>query len=683
MSYDHGLYQDFGGEPPSQQPSLNNVFAGRDVLIAKHNVHVHNYVEHLAMLRQHPIDRKSLLHEALLVAPAIQPGGPDPTPLPVSDPVGSSVLALLGHESSGRRTTALHLLDMMLTGPEQKIFELYPDWEEPEVTRIPSDPGTGYVLNLTSVQDPLTTKFHDQLAEFAMRARSTGTSLIIITTARVWNSAGVEVRTSPIRILTTSRPSALSIAQRRIEADPQQRGRAAWLTEPASVFHGLLRGDEPPAEGVRLADIILQAKGSADAEARDRFLGWEHTLTEWFGGTDPRAPERRALQIAAAFLDGSPARTVLDAADALLADPALNWPTRQGGPLAGADDSERCLSAAIDFSANGTVSISGPRPGIDRALLQHVWRRRPQLVPVLTRWISAISKPSGVADGSLHRLADTLTAVAESEGPDAVLNLANEWLLTGKPRHTDLAVDVLDRLAVHPGLGSAVRRKLSSWAEAHSLPHRQRAVVAVCRGRLGQQYTRIALTRLKYVLDKAHDNEVRQAAAVTLQIMIVDPELSARVLSAAVEWAASPDPGALSRTAFLEAFQRAESDRQEDPAYTLLTAEGDRGDATRELLREGWRAVWQRPELRTQASQVLGDWCEAADSGKLPADLVEEIVAVVFAEEADALGDDLDRVIGGPGAFRVRLRQRFVDVVRETATRRAARTEEHSATADM
>lgn len=669
MTHEHEFDQEFENVPEPLLPTLHSVSAGRDMLFARRDLYVHNVVSGPALLRPHAVVRGDLLSRELFVPPRqIRHEASPNTPF-VPGAFSAGVIALLGRASSGRRTAALNLLDTVLTDDRQ-IFELFPDWEHPDVACIPDNPGTGYLLNLRGVLEPLSTQFHDQLGEYARRARATGTFLIITATSHVWNGTG-DKQGSPVRIIRADVPAALDIARRRLTADSRRAEKTEWLTMPSSLFSDLLRDDAPPADAVRLAEIILEATGPDHAEARDRFLGWEKKINAWFGSADPEIPERRALQISAAFFDGHSARTVLEAADVLLADPALNWPSPRGGPLAGADSSERCLLADLDFAADGTVSISRLRPGIDRALLQHLWRKRPPLVPVLTRWISTITRPGGLADDCLGRLAEMLLAVAESEGPDVVIDLAYEWVRSGKARHSDLAVDLLDKLAIDPTLGPAVRKELTAWAKAPTRPERQRAVTAVCRGRFGREYTGIALTRLRYVLDKARVSQVKEVATAALQELLVEPELSARVLKTLVEWTDAQDADALSRTAFLDVFATSpETDRSEGPASLLLTLGGAHGEMVRHLLREGWRGIWQNHALRAEASAVLGSWCDAAGEGTLPTDAVENVVAAIFTEEADALGDDLDRIIGGGGAFRTQLRARFVDVVRETAVRR-------------
>ncbi|WAP55061.1 hypothetical protein [Streptomyces sp. S465] len=689
MTFDSDEPEGFEGTAV-QRISVDRSSAERDLVVAGRDVTIKNIVSGLAMLRPRSVDRSRILRQSLFVPPPMRFGGPVPEPFPVADPNGGSVLALLGKESSGRRTVALDLLDATLGDKDREIFELYPDWDKPDVDRIPCDSHTGYLLNLAGVKEPLDKEFHDRLAEYAMRAHSTDTLLVVVATPRVWNSTAVNSRTSPVRIMELGRPSALEVARRRIEADDERAGRASWLTDDSSVFAGLLHGDEPPAQAVHLAHVVLRAEGPGDTDALDGFMGWKHKLTDWFGSTDQEAPERRALQIAAAFLDGARARTVLDAADALLADPEIHWPVRHGGPLGGAGGSQRCSDAELDYSSDGTVSITKHHPGIDRALLGHVWRERPQLVPVLTRWLSAISQPQGIADTCLPRLAGVLTTLAESEGADVVLGLTQDWLRNGSVRYTQLAVDVLDQLAVNPVLGAEVRKVLAQWAQGTNTPERQLAVAEVCRRKLAREYTSVALTRLKYVLEstwkkkaRTPDAEkVRTVALTTLKSLLGDTDLSARVLKTLVDWTTS-EKNALeklefSRTAFLDVFALDDSESSTSPVHLLLMAEAEHGEAVRELLRQGWQATWHRAQLRERAAEVLGQWCDAAETGELPGDAVEEVVAVIFSAQADVMGGELDRLIAGTAPFRAQLRTRLFHVVRETAARRAA-SSAHSA----
>jgi hypothetical protein len=671
MTFGDELYQDF--EDLKERPgiSMQDVSVDGDLTVSDGDVYITKYLTTLKHLTAVPVDRGTVLGDPLFVVPGMLLDGGERSGEPaVADSLGSSVIAVVGNADSGRRTLALRILDNALRDENQEIFEQKHDWDEPDADLIPSSPGTGYLLDLTGVRDPLGERFHDRLATYAMRARATNTHLVIVATEQVWNGAVVDVRTSPTRVMKMIRPSSLEVARRRIQADKPER--TTWLTGNFGLFSGLLKGNEPPAEGVRLARAVLGAKEPQDKEALDRFLGWTNKLTEWFGASDLDASEHRAVQIAAAFLDGAPGRTVLDAADALLAAPEVNWPERQGGPLAGPGGPKRCSQAGLEWTPEGTVSITRQYPGIDQALLRHVWQERPQLVPILTRWLSEISQPKGPAVDCIPRLARSLTALAESQGTEVVLERTHEWLRNGSVRSSRLAVDVLDRLAVDRVLGPEVRKALTLWSKGYSFPERQRAVVEVCGKQLGREYTAVALTRLKYVLNTTRDESVRTAALSVLQVLLRDTDLSARVVKTLVDWTCEKsDTGRQqpSAGAFLDAFTPVGADSPWAHVRALLSTDETHTQAVRELLRDGWRAVWSRPELRKRAGEVLGGWCDAVEDGELAGDAVAEVAKVVFSAEANLMSGELDPLIGRTTPFRTTMRNLLVRAVREASDR--------------
>ncbi|MGY1435258.1 hypothetical protein [Streptomyces reniochalinae] len=527
---------------------------------------------------------------------------------------------------------------------------------------------------MTGSQSPLSSKFIQQLPGYAQRAKEISSCLMIVATEYVAGPLLTPGQSeAAVPTIKVDRPQPVDVVRRRIETapDPVQRSRVAWLQSGQSDFAELLNGDESPGEAVRLAEIMLAADGPNDREAVDQYRGWKHKLTEWFGGDDESAPAVRARQIAAACLDGADGRIVLDAADLLLPYEEFNWPRSIGGPLAGADEAQRCEAADLHF-ANGKISINHKRPGAGPALLRHVWRTRPQVVPLLRRWLGEISGPKGIAAGYLDKIAEALGSVAESEGVGVVLELIEQWLEADSAQHTNLACDVLAQLSLDPANGARVRQELGGWAKAITKPDRQRAVITVCRGKMGKEYPSIALKRMQYVLERESGESIRQEAVTTVAVLLTDPDQGARTLKTLSDWATGDVPDGRHRTLFLNAFDQSGSaleERNTDPALGLLARDGELGQAVQSLLQKGWGAVWASPGLRPRASRVLARWAAAAEAGLLPADAVEAVISAIFAEQADALSDDLDRVIGGEGAFRRQLRGAFVQTVRDRADR--------------
>ncbi|MGW6604262.1 hypothetical protein [Streptomyces sp. NPDC055036] len=670
---------------PAHEPELTpdarvNVIkdndVGRDLNVGE-TVNVTNYVTRLAHLQPHPIAREGVLSRAVFeppagFGPALRSLTPDP-----EHGLYAGVLVLVAEPGSGARTEALRLLDGCL--PEgRRIFELFPDWDEPDVSRIPDEAHTGYLLNLSGESSSLTGEFRDQLSEYALKAPRRGTRLIVLASLQSWGPALPSQSRAPLVAASAERPSAAGVTERRLTADPDTAERVAWLHDKSGLFSDLLSPATRPRAAVHLADIIARAKGLNDADARDEYLGWQGKLEAWFGGSEPDAPVLRARRIAGSFLDSCPARAVLDAENLLLASRGVDWPTLPGGVLAGPGAKQRCSDADISFRDDGTASISEGHPGIDHALLRHVWHDHPQLVPVLTTWLGRISAANGPAAPHLDKLAQSLTMLAESQGPSTILGLVQQWLSGGKRRN--LAVQALDDLAVHPRIGTSVRNSLRNWAKAHTLPDRQQAVAEICGQRFGGDFTHVALNRLRDVLETTRDKGPNLQALQTLGDLLANPDLMAQALKALVAWAdeASPDGSVASGSAFVSLLTLPLTPTDEGKApgkapgpvrvHALLTRGGEEGEAIRALLREGWRASWKHPVVRPEAAATLDGWCVAVEAGTLPRTEFKSVISVIFEEEANALGDDLNQIIGGHSVLRRELRRQYAEAIRQAAS---------------
>ena len=647
--------------------TLADITAGRDVNVAR-NLSVTNYMHGLAQLLPHLVSRDTLVPSARFEPP---PGYDTARTHLSRDQHGQRrfhVLALAAEPDCGARSAALTLLGDVLTGQEN-ICELSPDWDTPKVAQLPAARETGYLLNLTGTVDALPADFHEQLAGYAARARATDTILVVLAPRSVW-SAHAQPASALIADTALGRPDPDRIAARALAATPE---RAAWLKASGSVFAGQLTPGSSPDDAVRLAAVVAKATGPADADALDQYRGWQDKLEKWFGGDDPDAPPQRALQISAVFLDRAPAQVVLDAADALLALPALRWQATPGGPLAGPSAKSRCQGAGLAFNGDGTASLAQKHPGIDRALIAHLWHTRPQLVAPLTVWLNQISTKDGVAAAHREQIAAALTTVAEAEGPSAVLGLLESWL--AEDTRIELAVSLLDDLAVHHVIGPAVRARLRGWASGTTSPQRQQAVAHICARKFGHQYPRTALTRLGYILDARTQPGSLAVARQTLAVLLLDLELAAPTLTSLVGWI--PDPGSpltggattlvrlLTIPGHGDPKDTGDHDEVLARVHTLLAHPDPVGTAVRTLLAQGLRRSWRHSDIRPVAAAALDSWCTAAEQGELDPATLNEFVTVVLAEEANAFGDDLDRIIGGTGHIRTHLRRQYFQALVE------------------
>ena len=619
-------------DAPAVRVTFSGVQAGGDFTYAEGDVNLTRYEVQDEYLRPHPLTRESVITDELFAGEVKQPAD------------GCGIIVLLGDRDTGRRTSGIKLLAEC---PRvNRLFELYPDWDRPNVAQIPCEPGTGYLLDLTGAQSSLDEIFHRRLAEYAAAARDAGSLLVVIADAQVWGNGVATGTASAIEVRTHERPDALEVARRRIAAEEEEKeGRSVWLDEGESGFAGLIQRESSPERALELAEIILAASGPWDTSGLDRFHGWEKKIQSWFGEEGEDQVDPRAVRIAAAFLDREPARTVLDAADELLKDGRLHWPARKGGLLAAPDDETRCGKADLKY-ADGAASITGDRPGIDQALVRHLWAKREQLVPVITAWLARISAPGGTAAGSLPRLAEVLTDLAVVQGPDDVLELVVGWLKSGSRNHARLAAEVVDRLAVAPRFGAKVREELTKWAKGSSTPERQRAVADACRGRFGQAYPRVALTRLRYVLDSAGSKEVREAAIGALSELAVREDEPLAVLKAVVEWAEAGAGHRPSGEAFLALFTAAVPEEGTDPARFLLGLTGSKGEAACKLLIRGGVACWRSEALEAATTELLFSWRGAAEEGRLPEDAVVTIVSAAIREKG-GLGEPAVRQVLG------------------------------------
>ncbi|WP_017557073.1 hypothetical protein [Nocardiopsis baichengensis] len=649
------------------RPVLDGVTA-RDVNIAYGDNHITNYTTEKPFLKSRPVPGETIPDDELFVGPVPRV------------PEGCGVLVLVGERGSGRRTAGLKALASAVGSG--RVRELRLDWDRPDADRIPCDAGAGLLLDLTSEPDRLPEDFMRGLAAYAERARSRDALLVVTAPSDTWREA--PDLSGLVAVAVHERPDAVEVARRRLAAGPGP-DRESWL-EGGSVFAGQLAIDAPPSRAVEFAGIVRDAEGPDDGEALERFTGWTRTITQWFdddpGQEDRRAEaERRVLRTVASLLDGEPVRVVLGAVDDLLARPELRWQKLEGGPFAAPSDRRRCQDADLAYE-DGTVSITKEHPGIARPLLRHVWRDSPEIAEILEDWLPEVTKEKGAAAKSVHRIAQALTDLAADHGTGAVLGIAEKWLDGNGKRHADAAAGLLDELSVHPHTGAQVRKELANWAKGGSKPERQRAVLEACRRVFGREYTNVALTRVRYVLDSAPNEDVRRKAHAVLAEMLRESGDPLAVLGAVVAWALSGAEDRPSGSAFLEMFTGpvpAAPNSGPTSAQAVLALQDVEGAKARELLRSGWRSVWFGPDsLRGMAHRAAAEWCDAVVGGHLPEEAVFDVLRGVVDVEGATLGDMTPFI--GRDPVRMRLTQRYIDNVDAS---RKARTDRDPGTPEV
>nr|WP_143657487.1 hypothetical protein [Streptomyces sp. alain-838] len=310
---------------------------------------------------------------------------------------------------------------------------------------------------------------------------------------------------------------------------------------------------------------------------------------------------------------------VLAAADRLFSEVGGRLPP--GGALAGRDLDKRLATIHARQADDEGISLEAEQHGLSAAVLKYVWQQRPQLRPVLLEWASQISAPSGIAVRHLRRIADCLVQLSLLPGGTTVRSVASAWIENGRTAHRQLAVEILETMALHPLTGVAIRKQLYDWAHQKNTSHELiRAVGDICAGQLGQKYPRVALTRLRLLAARG-DEVSLQAASDAVRALAAAPDQRTLVLSEIIGWTESTDAdirmaGARTFLALAESGDvllplPGEQDSPEGHPSTLLG----------QLFVRGWRAALQETALAETAHMRLASWLDSSqlsDEAVLP-----------------------------------------------------------------
>lgn len=615
--------------------------------------HHHRYVRGWQFLRGVHVDAGELDLAEQAFVDVIGPAGSRQTEQVISlltRPFRRSrIVVLCGEEGSGRRTAALHAL-LVAGVPRERICWLSLDWDQPRTEQIPYATGHGYVLDLTGEAE-LGEDFYTGLADYHKEAEAAEAFLIILAGAGNWNPGAA----TAVPVVHLVRPPAGQIAQAHLRR--YAAARVDWLAKPP--LDTLLTKGASAADAARLARLVADAEEDGQEAVQQEFTGWRRHLTDWFKQhAAPGDVPERALLISAALLEDVPAAVVLEAADRLFAEVGGELPP--GGPLAGLDLEQRLRSIDAAMVDGERLSLDITRHGLSEAVLTHVWQQRPQLRGVLLRWASQISAPHGCAVRHLRRIADCLVRLSLLPGGSTVQSVASTWIDTGRSAHRQLAVDILEKMALHPETGVRVRRMLYSWAQAKTSSQEALAAVAeICAGQLGREYPRVALTRLR-VLASRTDGLAREAVADAVRSLASTPEQGILVLSEIVQWAESAS--GTTAKAGAETFL-ALTDITSDTLLPLPSepelADDTAGIPVHDLFVRGWRAALREPTTSQAAHAQLGCWL---DTPKLSDEQVLPLITSILRGHLNHAGA-AELLVGSPdssGLGRTR-RKRLLD----------------------
>jgi hypothetical protein len=508
------------------------------------------------------------------------------------------VVVLVGSRGTGRRSGGLRLL---LDYPEVSIHDLATDGDRPSVSRLPSEPRQGYLLDLTDEEAAIPEAFGSRVADHGEGLAQSGSYLVITVTDDLWQSC----RASTYPISTQfGLPSAREVVEKRLMYLSASPERLAALNEPAIA--ALVSEAARPVELVELARSLYENDGLNLEDIADEYHRWKDYLNGWFASGEVSV-SNRALLISAAVLEGAPAGVIMDAADKLLKE--ARAPVSQDGPLAGDDLSLRIKKIDAVLRNDGGVSINKKHRRLDHAVMDHIWVERPQLREPLLAWMADIAGANGVASKHAERVAMALAELAVSQSTDIFLDVIDKWLQSDENRYR-IAVSVLERTALSPTVGASVRARLRRWVENQRTNERTlRAVAEVCGGQLGEQRPKVALHRLKLIIGRGSE-DAEQSAAMGLRRLASVASVRRVVLATVLDWTRSGADLQAGCVGFLGLVDLGVSDSCASLLLEDTLAFG--GEQVRQLLVSGWVVTLRDKHTEGRAVELLNGWVDEA-----------------------------------------------------------------------
>lgn len=552
---------------------------------------------------------------------------------------GSGLAVVAGAHGYGKRTAGIKALtevsrrEREAHGQSLALREISPDWEHPgapDVSVLPMDPGTGYLLDvaaeISAWQNPH--RVARELVSHAEELAHVHSYLVVIADEHGWPEDSGTLARAVARAV--HRPSAHRVARAYLEILHRRPERVRWLSTDASggaadggAAH-LLTEESRPADGVRLAEALAGCDGTTQGleTAIAVFRQWRAQVKKVFAETE-QEPEDRALLLSPVFLDGKDALTIQSGARRLLNEPEE---TDVRTILTGPDLTTRLEKMGARV-AGRTVTLDH-KPGYAKAVLQHLWQQRADIHPPLLRWLDGITASKGPGADRRAAISDLLVELAVAENDPRVVDQIHAWIETGddSTEHHRMTARVLTVAAESDTLGATVRARLLEWAQSLSRPVAT-VVAMVCQGEFAEHYPRQALVRLRHVLDRADiDDAVATAQAALREMAARDGQLP-RVWSTVIKWARDKKHLAGHR-AFLSLL-----DPGVDPyVLQVMLAAAQQDPDVKQALVDGWNVALADSRVSAECRRLLIAWARARGTQEVPADTLTDILNQVVVE---------------------------------------------------
>lgn len=450
-------------------------------------------------------------------------------------PAGS-VLVLSRPPDSGRTITAYVLLGKLLE--EGVIEEVRPiafgNSQHFPTRRLPHDARCGYLLELPPDEDDFAVDdaFGASVRKIRERLERRGSRLIVLTRPEQWRRICQGAPDDVAPELGTARPR--DIAERWLLAQEPGFPVDTWLEHPG--IRRLLVGQSPTdvlslvylmldqhrtAEQATLAssDPLRQERGALSAQTFEEQVAdvvaahsnWEDALYEWH---EPEGRSRTSFErnflLAAAVLRGDPVGHVYAKAAELTAVLDKSEFNVDGQQAPGVIAMTRAVGARRETDG----SLAFERPHWDDAAVEYFWNDRPLARTSFLGWLAQAPVDTSTSKEALETISkDDRRVLAGRIGQFALQwavrhrrqepleEIVKAWYLHGPEKELwPLAVELLDRAAIHAVTAPYIHSMLLSWA-GRKEPSLQRAVVEVCTLEFGRRHTGKALRRLRHVAE--------------------------------------------------------------------------------------------------------------------------------------------------------------------------------------
>ncbi|MEV5507895.1 hypothetical protein [Streptomyces orinoci] len=551
---------------------------------------------------------------------------------------GPALAVITGPAGYGKRTAGIRALWEVARAERTsdkslELKEIQPDWVDPsapDISTLPDNPGTGYLLDVASEIGSWTNRDRaaNSLVSHAEKLRNRGSYLVVIVDEHEWPESESS-SLSRVVVSAKVKPSPHGVAQAHLRHIHRKPEREHWLNTTPSSAGGigeasrLLTESSSPADAARLASILASVDESREGleTAKARFQQWKKQVTDVFKNTEDNADDR-ALLIASLFLSGEDALNIQRAARMLLNEPQDR---KVRAILTGPDLTTRFEGVGAKIA--GRQVTLDHRPGYARAILLHLWHQRPDIHTHLLTWLDAITASGQPGAARLGPISELLVQLAMAENDIRVVEQIQAWVDNGNDRneHRDLIARVLTTAAKADALGPAVRARLLDWAQDRSTSVAT-VVALVCRGEFADHFPRQALVRLRHILDRTNRDLAVETAEGALRSIAAREGQLPRVWATVIKWATEHHHLAGHR-AFLSLL-----DPQVDPfVLQVLMAAAEQKSDVKDALISGWNAALVDPRVNAESKALLTAWAHARADGTVPRDLITDILKQVVA----------------------------------------------------